>query len=82
MSVLYTWLFVNAKGSALLAVLFHAAGNVCTVSAATAASASEALVILALEWLLAGAVAVWWTRSPVARASSLGWSRGRTGDRI
>jgi membrane protease YdiL (CAAX protease family) len=69
MSVLYTWVFVNTNGSTLLAVLFHAAWNVCTMSATVAGTVRVALVIVALKWLLAAAVAAWWARSPSGHRS-------------
>jgi uncharacterized protein len=68
MSVLYTWLFEHTVGSALLAILLHASGSawlsVFTVIAVEADSLRSELVILLLKWVLAGAVAVSWPRSP------------------
>jgi membrane protease YdiL (CAAX protease family) len=64
MSVLYTWVFLSTNGSTLLAILFHAAWNVCTMSASVAGAVRVALVIVALKWLLAAAVAAWWARPP------------------
>jgi len=68
MSMLYTWLFVNTRGSALLAILFHAAWNACTVGASVAGNTIRAaLVIVALKWLLAAVVAALRARSPITR---------------
>ena len=71
MAVVYTWVFMNTGGSALLAILFHAAWNVCTMSAAVSGQGTVrvALVVVALKWLLAAAIAVWWARSPVTAPS-------------
>jgi membrane protease YdiL (CAAX protease family) len=66
-SVLYTWLFQHTAGSALLAILFHASGSVAVitlpaVSAVEAGTVRFAVVDLALKWVLAGAVGVYWMR--------------------
>ena len=62
MSVLYTWVFQHTAGSALLAILFHASGNLSSVGAAYADTVRSALVMLLLKWMLAGAVAAYWLR--------------------
>jgi uncharacterized protein len=55
LSVLYTWVFQHTRGSLLLAVLFHAAGNLWGVALLPAAGgdATPALLRIGLTWLLA-----------------------------
>jgi membrane protease YdiL (CAAX protease family) len=69
MSVLYTWLFQHTAGSAFLAILFHASGSVAlltlsTVSSVETDSVRFTVLGLALKWVLAGAVGVYWMRRP------------------
>jgi membrane protease YdiL (CAAX protease family) len=56
-SIVYTWLFMGTRGSTLLAILFHAAGNTTAVLlGATVQQASDPATYLfgtALNWLLA-----------------------------
>jgi hypothetical protein len=70
MSVLYTWVLQHTAGSGLLAILFHASWSawwsVFTVSAAEA-NCLRSMVVLALKWALAAAVAVSWLRQVPAR---------------
>jgi uncharacterized protein len=58
-SVLFTWVYVNTSGSALLAILFHASMNLCTVGAAVAVTQRwrVGVVVLGLKWALAAAAA-------------------------
>lgn len=70
-SIVYTWVFEHTKGSVLIAILLHAALNLCTVSAAVGGAGSWQLITLVLlsKWLLAGAVVLAWVRQhrrPVA----------------
>ena len=55
LSVLYTWVFRHTRGSLLLAVLFHAAGNLWGVAVLPAAGhdATPALLRTGATWLLA-----------------------------
>jgi uncharacterized protein len=55
LSVLYTWVFQHTRGSLLLAVLFHAAGNLWGVVALPPAGAdvTPALLRISALWLLA-----------------------------
>jgi membrane protease YdiL (CAAX protease family) len=54
LSVLYTWVFQHTRGSSLLAVLFHAAGNLWGVVALPPADAdaTPALLRIGALWLL------------------------------
>jgi uncharacterized protein len=58
-AVLYTWVYLRTRGSALLAILFHASWNLFTVSAAVAVTEQwrVGVVILGLKWMLAAAAA-------------------------
>jgi uncharacterized protein len=73
LSVLYTWVFQHTRGSLLLAILFHAAGNLWGVALLPPAGedATPALLRIGLTWLLALGVtaatgARHLTRGPVA----------------
>lgn len=73
-SILFTWVFLHTRGSALLAILFHASWNLCTNSAGRAGDHwGSTVVVLALTWLLAGIVVASWrrhltrTQAPTAR---------------
>lgn len=63
-SVVYTWLYVGTRGSTLLAILFHAAGNTtATLLMALVPAASDPRVYLfstGLNWLLAIVLLVRW----------------------
>jgi uncharacterized protein len=63
-SIVYTWVFEHTKGSVLIAILLHAALNLCTVSAAVGGAGSWQLITLLLvsKWLAAGAVVLAWVR--------------------
>jgi membrane protease YdiL (CAAX protease family) len=64
-SVVYTWLFRHTGGSALVAVVFHAVSNLCTMPAGLAGGghAGVAAVVLGLQWAGAAAVLVAWRRA-------------------
>ena len=73
LSVLYTWVFQHTRGSLLLAVLFHAAGNLWDLVALPPAGAdvAPALIRIGALWLLALGVTAatgprHLTRSPLA----------------
>ena len=53
-SVLFTWVFLRTRGSALLAVLLHASTNLFAVSPTVTATAELASAVLAMaaKWLL------------------------------
>lgn len=63
-SILYTWIFEHTHGSALIAVLLHAATNWWAFSAVGGAHQTWPVVVLLLvsKWLLAAAVVLAWTR--------------------
>jgi uncharacterized protein len=65
-SIVYTWVFEHTNGSVLIAILLHAALNLCAVSASVGGAASWQLITLLLvsKWLVAGAVVVAWVRQP------------------
>lgn len=59
-AVLYTWLFLRSRGSALPAVLMHATNSAWTVVAVPFGTPSQLAIALAAKWLLVlGVVAVW-----------------------
>jgi hypothetical protein len=59
-AVLYTWLFLRSRGSALPAVLLHATSNAWTAVAVPVGTPSQLAVALVAKWLLVvGVVAVW-----------------------
>jgi hypothetical protein len=55
LSILYTWVFRHTHGSVLIAVLFHAAGNIWGVAALPIAvqDVTPAILRIAAMWLLA-----------------------------
>ncbi len=58
-SVLFTWLFLRSRGSALPAVLMHAASNAWTAAAVPAGTPAQLGAVAAAKWLLVlGVVAV------------------------
>jgi membrane protease YdiL (CAAX protease family) len=65
-SIVYTWVFEHTNGSVLIAILLHAALNLCAVSTSVGGAASWQLITLLLvsKWLVAGAVVVTWVRQP------------------
>jgi membrane protease YdiL (CAAX protease family) len=65
-SIVYTWVFEHTNGSVLIAILLHAALNLCAVRASVGGAASWQLITLLLvsKWLVAGAVVVAWVRQP------------------
>jgi uncharacterized protein len=73
-AVLYTWLFLRSRGSALPAVLLHATNSAWTAVAVPLGTPSQLAVALAAKWLLVvGVVAVWGpdlVRTPRPQAGS------------
>jgi hypothetical protein len=58
-AVLFTWLFLRSRGSALPAVLLHAANSAWTAVAVPAGTPAQLAVVLVAKWLLVlGVVAV------------------------
>ncbi len=58
-SVLFTWPFLRSRGSALPAVLMHAASNAWTAAAVPAGTPAQLGAVAAAKWLLVlGVVAV------------------------
>ncbi len=57
-AILFTWLYNNTRGSLLLAVIFHAAGNTAAffLPLSAAGSAGALVIAVVLIWLAAGAV--------------------------
>ena len=60
-SVLFTWVFLRTRGSALLAVLLHASTNLFEVSPAVASQGSLTYPVLAMatKWLLVLLLIAW-----------------------
>jgi membrane protease YdiL (CAAX protease family) len=71
-SVLFTWVFLRTRGSALLAVLLHASTNLFAVSPAVqeGSDLTVALVALGAKWLLVLAVLRSLTRSELEARSA------------
>jgi hypothetical protein len=73
-AVLYTWLFLRRRGSALPAVLLHATSNAWTAVAVPVGTPSQLAIALAAKWLLViGVIAVWspdLVRTPHPQAST------------
>lgn len=51
-AVLYTWLFLRTRESALLAVILHASFNLWSPDAVPAGTAAQLSLVLALKWAL------------------------------
>jgi len=60
MSILFTWIFVNTRGSLLIAVLLHASNNLAAlflpILPPAAADTKVFFIVIALKWLLALAI--------------------------
>jgi membrane protease YdiL (CAAX protease family) len=63
-TVLMTWVVNSARGSMLLAMLFHASLNTALT---TLYPGSRSMVEVALTWLVAVAVVLWWGPGDLAR---------------
>jgi uncharacterized protein len=68
MAVVYTFVFLHTAGSALIAILLHAAWNASALNASVAGADDGRVtaLVLVLEWLVAGAVIATW-RAPSRR---------------
>jgi hypothetical protein len=62
MAVVYTFVFLHTAGSALIAILLHAAWNASALNASVAGADDGRVtaLVLVLEWLVAGAVIATW----------------------
>ena len=74
-AVLFTWLFLRSRGSALPTVLLHAANNAWF--AGTLPAGTSAQLVVAVKWLLVLVIVVAWgpdlvrfTRSAVQQGDS------------
>jgi uncharacterized protein len=72
MAVVYTFVFLHTAGSALIAILLHAAWNASALSASVAGEhdGRAAALVLVLQWLVAGAVITRWRAGPRRRSDS------------
>jgi membrane protease YdiL (CAAX protease family) len=88
-SIIFTWIFEHTKGSALIAILLHAAMNWWAFSAVGGASQPWPVIALLLtsKWLLAAVIVLAWARQagrpvPVGHGASVGPAGGGGGGGI
>ncbi|HEY5786101.1 MAG TPA: hypothetical protein VIT65_15120 [Microlunatus sp.] len=65
-SIIFTWIFEHTRGSALIAVLLHAAMNWWAFSAVAGGAQFWPLTIVLLitKWLIAALIGLAWIRRP------------------
>lgn len=71
LSILFSWLYTNSRGSILLVVLYHLAYNVVTYVLSIPGSRSLWMIYVGLNWLLAALIVVRYGASNLTRRNSL-----------
>jgi len=71
-AVLFSWLFLRSRGSALPAVLLHASSNAWTAMAVPAGTPAQLAIVVAAKWLLVLVVVAVWSPDLVRSAARPG----------